>query len=284
MAAPHIAPVAKADAHLFRPVPHALLSKAGYLRWLVTLPLHSSIGAGRFARWADGPVPPAWAQELGGKRVLVMGTGPSLDRAPDSLFGQFDATVYINFALTRMTGAGAEYFFTTDLGPVQQFITAHGSEAFRRLGRDHVVIAPIFLDQYRNLTPQGADLFTWLAYDAAGWRAQPVRLGPVRLPLALRRHPRQPDWDRFVLRRGGRRLPVIDHSSALTAILFAAINGAREIGLIGCDFSAGRSAAVAAVQYAPDASVFAGAVGEFHRIREALTREGVTVTNHSWAV
>lgn len=255
-----------------------------YMRWMLTLPFHSRRGAALIARHVQGPAPAIWAEEMAGQRVLIVGTGPSLDKVDQTFFAGFDTIIYLNFALRFTRGGGREYFFTTDIGPVRQFLDAYEDGAFHALGPEHCVFAPVFLDQYQMIRPAGRALFTWLRFDAAGWRNRPVRLGPIKLPLIMRYYPRQPDWDRFVLPPAGRTLPVLDHTSALTAVLFAAMNGAAEIGLIGCDFSAGRAASVVDAQGSLAASVFSGAVPELQGMTAALARSNITVTNHSWLV
>ncbi len=135
------------------------------------------------------------------------------------------------------------------------------------------------------LKDDGRALFTMLRYDRAEWRTQDATVGSLKVPYTLRYHPRQPDWDHFQLPGPGRTLPVLDHTSALTAIIFAAMNGARKIGLIGCDFTAGeRAKAAQSPQALPGSRFFIGAAGEFARIQSALARSGIQVTNHSWEV
>lgn len=264
-------------------------SRSLFLRWMLTLPFRSRIGGSLIARYVGDAAPETWARDLAGKRVLIVGSGPSLDKVGPEFFDGFDTVIYINFAVKRMRGDGSEYFFTTDIGPVREFIDAYEEETFLRLGKDRCIFAPIYLDQYRMMTPAGRELFSWLRFDEAGWRKQSVKLaslksGHLSAPLVLRYHPRQPDWDSFVLPSGGRTLPILDHTSALTAVLFAAMNGSREVGLIGCDFSAGRAASAGSTQGAATASTFSGAAAEFHKLAEALGRQGVAVTNHSWLV
>lgn len=273
-------------------IPHH--SRSLFLRWMLTVPFRSRFGGSRIARYVNQPAPSAWAEDLAGKRVLIVGSGPSLDKVAPGFFDDFDTIIYINFALKRMRGTGSEYFFTTDLGPVREFIDAYEEKAFLRLGKDRCVYAPIYLDQYSMMKPAGRELFSWLRFDNAGWRTQSVKLARMKLaglkldkltvPLVLRYHPRQPDWDAFQLPSGGRTLPILDHTSALTAVLFAAMHGSRSIGLIGCDFSAGRASTVATTQDIPTANTFSGAASEFRKLAAALARQDVEVTNHSWLV
>lgn len=268
----------------FRPYRHANSSRANYLRWLVATPFRSFSGAQALAAHVDETVPDAWSAQIRGKRVLVVGTGPSLDRVEPGFFDNFDTLIYINFAIRRHKGSGAEYFFTTDIATLADVIEAQGAEVFEALGRDHCVCAPVFTDQWYVPTDKGRELLTWLRPDRIGWRARTVKIGPMRLPLALRYYPHQPDWKAFVMPPAGRVLPILDHTSALTAVLFAAINRPASIGLIGCDFSAGRAASVSSLQAPVQANVFAGAIAELKGMSEALGREGIVVTNHSWEV
>lgn len=251
---------------------------------MLGLPLRSYLGARKVARLADDETPGCWSQDFPGRRVLVVGSGPSLDRVDEAFFEGFDTFLYINFALKQRKTHGAAYFFTTDFGPVGQFIDAFGDDAFKALGRDRCLFAPVFLDQYCYLTAEAHDLFTVLPCDAAGWRGQNVKIGPIKLPLAWRYYPRQPDWQTFRNAPRSRTLPVMDHTSALSAVLFAAQCGATDIGLIGCDFSAGRANFAVGTQGTIGAQAFAGAAGELQGMATAMARDGIAITNHSWLV
>mgnify|MGYP000309263340 CR=1 FL=1 len=66
-----------------------------------------------------------------------------------------------------------------------------------------------------------------------------------------------------------------DTSTGLDPAMFAAVQGAREIGLIDCDFSAGRSQGLAG------APTFWNAAEEFKAMASALQRNGLITTNHS---
>lgn len=267
-----------------RHFPKVLESRLVYIRWALTAPFRSRAGGKALARHVDDTQPAAWAEELRGQRVLIVGSGPSLDRVDKAFFDRFDTVIYINFAIRRKHGRGREYFFTTDIGPIVEFLDAYGADTFETLGPDHCILAPIYLDQWHMVTKAGRALFTWLRFDSAGWFAQKIRIGSIRLPLLFRYRPHQPDWDTFRLPPPGRALPVLIHTSALTAILFAAINGSREIGLIGCDFSAGRADSAQSTQAAATQQTFAGAAGEFATMKVALARDGIELINHSWLV
>ncbi|MDZ4307479.1 hypothetical protein [Allopontixanthobacter sp.] len=251
-------------------------------RWALTNPFRSYTGGKAIEAYVRGRPPAAWAAEMAGQDVLIVGSGPSLDRVGDDFFARFAASIHINFAIRRSTGPDRTYFFTTDLGPIGGLLESFGDQIFLSLGADRCIYAPVFLDQWHMMTDEGRALFTMLRHDRAGWRTQNTSLGSLPVPYTLRYHPSQPDWDRFELPPPGRTLPVLDHSSALTAIIFAAMNGARRIGMIGCDFSAGERAEIArGFQELPGPKFFAGAAGELARIQSALARRGIEVTNHS---
>lgn len=262
---------------------HPNKSRLHYLRWAATLPFRSRIGGAAIAQHARGSALDVWGDDFGGKRTLIVGSGPSLDKVGDSFFAGFDTIVYINFALSRAGRDGCEYFFTTDSGPISEFIDAKGVEPFQRLGAERCVFAPVFQDQWQGFTPEGRKLFTWLTCDKARWSLETRSVFRVKLPFALRYHPRQPDWERFSLPESGRKLPILNYTSALSAVLFAAVNGSQDIGLIGCDLSAGRAAIVGNAQADPGKS-FTGAAVEFNRMASALAQSNVNVVNHSWLV
>ncbi|MGX7927840.1 hypothetical protein ACWPMX_14830 [Tsuneonella sp. HG094] len=262
----------------------AIDSTANYALWAALHPFKSWLGFRAMRREATQPVPDCWAGEFAGRRVLVMGTGPSLDRATPEFLASFDTVIHINFALRRPVPDTHRYFFTTDLVAIVPMIETFGPDPLREVGRDRCILAPVFFDQFPMLTGRGRELFTVLRADAAEWRRHWVRKGGLKLPISLRYHPRQPDWTAFALPDPGMTLPVLDHTSALSAVIFAAANGARDIGLIGCDFSAGRAQAVQSSQGVPDSRVFAGAAGAFEAMRCALERSGVHAVNHSWTI
>lgn len=269
---------------LIRPPVGVIDWKDSRWRFALQLPRLSVSGAAAIVAHVNEACPPVWHDDFADKRVLVMGTGPSLDRAHADLFASYDAVLHINFALRRADLGSRPYFFTTDLGPVREYMDAHGLDDFVRLGPARCIYAPVFFDHWHYLTEGGRAMFTMLRPDESYWRFQSVKAGPVRLPLLMRRYPVQPDWSTFSLPAPGRTLPILEHSSALTAVVFAAMQGAREIGLIGCDFSSGRASGVADGQSAVGAGSFDKAAGVLRGISAMLARHGIACTNHSWEV
>lgn len=260
-------------------------SRWAYARWALANPWRSYTGGKAIEAYVGDQWPAIWAADMAEKDVLIVGSGPSLDRVDDGFFARFAAAIHINFAIRHHLSSASAYFFTTDLGPIDGLLENYGADPFVARGAERCIYAPVFLDQWHMIKEEGRALFTMLRHDAAEWRPQNASLGPLKVPYTLRYYPRQPDWESFELPPPGRRLPVMDHTSALTAIIFAAMNGARKIGMIGCDFSGeARSKIAQGVQALPGPKCFSGAADEFARIQTALARSGIEVTNHSWEV
>lgn len=262
----------------------ALESTFNSLLFLLKNPFTSRLGGRALRKFVTQEAPARWTRDFQNKRVLIVGSGPSLDRVQPEFFEGFDTFIYINFAVRRSFIRDTDYFFTTDLGPIREYLDTYDEAVFQSLGQERCIFAPIFLDQVLMLTAEGRGLFSMLCCDRARWISQKVTVGRTKLPLLLRFHPAQPQWDNFQLPSPGRKLPVLDHSSALTAILFAISAGSREIGMIGCDFSAGRAASAQSSQDIPDGNVFAGAPAVLREMQAALARHAIEVTNHSWLV
>lgn len=251
-----------------------------FAKFIATIPFTSRAGARRLLHDIDDTVPAIWPAEFAGKRALIVGSGPSLDRVDASFFDQFDVLLYVNFALRRATFDRPEYFFTMDLGPTREYLDRLGVDAFRRLGPERCIVAPNYLDLWWQLTPEGRAMFTPLRYDTAGWRFD--RLNALPLPVIARYYPRRPDWTTYRLPPLGRTIPVFDPTSALPAVMFAIMCGSRDVGLIGCDFSDGRAAAMGTDQAAPSTGTFIAARAEFEAMQAGMAPQGVQLTNHSW--
>lgn len=267
----------------FGKVVHPNASRLNYLRWLLSNPVRSRSGARIIERAAENPPLPIWKDDFAKRKALVVGTGPSLDRVAPEFFDQFDTILYVNFAIRIASGRFGEYFFTTDIGPLREYIERNGADKFLSLPREKRIFAPIFFDQVHDFTPAGLDLTTIVACDRAEWDLETRRRLGLTLPFALRYRPCQPEWSNFTLPPAGGHMPILETTSALSAVLFAAMNGASEIGLIGCDFSAGRAGVVQSGQSDPG-NMFSRAVHTFKSMANALARQGVLAKNHSWEV
>ncbi|AKM11296.1 hypothetical protein [Croceicoccus naphthovorans] len=268
-----------------RDYPHPNASAMARLRWMARSPLATRRGEQVVERIGANPWPDLWRQDMTGRKVLIVGSGPSLDRVDSAFFDGFDTALYINFAFGRAQPGPVRYFFTTDLGPGIEFIARFGDTAFRDAGAARCLYAPIFYDQAANLTPEFLSLFTVIRPERVGWRFRHGTLAGVKLPQTLARYPIVPDFDLYDLPSpASARLPVVETTSALSAAILAGIMGAREIGLIGCDFSAGRAGSVDTLQKAAGATQFRDARSRFEAIAAMLDRHGIATTNHSWLV
>lgn len=274
-----------ANSPYLRRYPHPNSSRLALVQWAARMPFASRKGERRIAQLAAAAWPDTWAQDMAGSRVLIVGSGPSLDRVSADFFASFDTALYINFAFERRWTDRPAYFFTTDMGPAVQFAERFGREAFAANGAQRCVIAPVFYDQPVRLTDEFLSLFTFVQPQHSEWRIRKGHVGGRLVPQTIARHPVQPRWESYALPdRAEAVVPVVDYTSALTAMVFAAINGAQDISLIGCDFSAGRAQSVDTVQQASGAATFGDARGEYDRIAAMLERHGVAARNLSWEV
>ena len=176
-----------ADAlRYFDPAPLRHEGVAAHAAWALRLPFASWLGGRAVANIAQGPCPAAWADDLRGKRVLIVGSGPSLDRVDQGFLDSFDALLYINFALRRRRRVRPEYFFTTDIWASKPYFEQFGAADFLALGPDRAIVAPIYLDHWHLLTPEGRALFTWLGPDHARFETHKAGSAKTKLPLLIR--------------------------------------------------------------------------------------------------
>ena len=274
-----------ASRQYFRFVLHPHNSLAAHLWWCIANPFNSAIGRFRIAGWAATAWQDLWREDFAGKRVVIIGTGPSLDRVDDSYFERFDTRVHVNFAASRIERVEGSYFFTTDAGPLIEYAQEYGVATFKQLGPDRCIIAPIFFDQYREFTPLGRALFTWLRADATVLKFETRKIGQLRIPYTVRVYPHQPDLATYRLQRTpAPSLPIFAGSSTLSAILFAALNGAASINLIGSGFVSGRAGSAGSIQGDAMAEEYGEAAATYRQLEEVLSRSGIELRNDSWEI
>lgn len=220
---------------------------------------------------------PEWEQDLHGARVVIVGTGPSLDRIDAEYFKDFDVAILINFAVCRADSVARRYYYTTDFPRLIQ-LRANASADFSAVGRERA----IFLN---HLTPFSLELISCASYVnvVAGDRYRLNLWDPGRRFLRRRVFQVQPASDDAIRAwlRGSSlfRSPNVPGTSAFGAILFAARFRPRSINLIGINLNAGRS------------KEFRGALGEadfsrakldYFRLESLICEAGVSVSNDSW--
>ena len=264
------------------PIDHSRPVEA--LRWAMANPWRSRRGASIVRDLAARPAPKRWDGDFPDRRVLVVGTGPSLDRVDDAWLDRFDTRLWLNHAINRSPGGACDYFFTMDLGALGLLLADRGEDRIAALGAERAIAAPYQLDLPTYLTPHALSALSFVAPDACRWDVQRARLPGlgIRVPAIVRYTPRQPDWSHWRLPPRGRTIPIPRATSALAAVLFAAMRGAREIGLIGCDFGGGRAVSSANARPVPEGDFFVQCRTAFAAISAALDRQSVRVLNHSW--
>lgn len=272
-------------------IPPSKRSRGKLLIWALSLPFASLIGnnkLNKLAKNSNGPLGPTYLQ---GKKVLIVGTGPSFDSIDSEFFDDYDEIFAVNFAVTNFQNSENVSFFTTDVGVLINMLCECGAELFSERGSQRAIVAPICFEQLNAFPKYYSDLFTWLKPNASVIRLEKVKRKdfPVitGLPYTMRLYPRQ--IPNVALTLGAeptsgklKEIPILEHTSALSAICLAATCGAREIDLIGCEFSSGRSEKTTTPQPVPAEGTFSGAIDSFQYISVALHKVGCTVRNLSW--
>jgi len=265
--------------------PHA--SKLAFAKWALTLPIRSYLGSQLCARQVKKRVPAIWNQEITGKDILIVGTGPSLDGVSNKYINSFDVRILLNNAISFCDPNRINYFLTTDIGPLAEYMKSHGCQSLNDIGQHRCLFAPIFPDQYFRFRPEGRKLFTWMYSSRSQLRIEVARVSilgrAMKLPFTLRIEPEQPDWDKLrIPLEPSSQIPIFRGTSALTAVVFAAQNAARSITLIGCDFSAGRSQRIIDLQKAAGSNAFGVAREKFNVLKTQIEYLGIPVHNASW--
>ena len=231
---------------------------------------------------AISEAPPTWAQDLTNARVLVVGTGPSLDRVPDEYFASFDVLLCVNHAILRVPAHRCVYFFSTDVPRTREVMQADRDARIGALPIERRVLFPSDAQLAPNLLSGWLRRFTvgrYARYEIKAWRTHWSAWTLYRPKYGtddeITRWINDTGLFRYMLSAPG--------SSASYAMLFAARLRPVEIRLIGVDLNAGRADAL---QEAAGGGNFFGPVpAEKYRRLEALIRGcGIPVENDSWAV
>lgn len=233
-------------------------------------------------RHAVREAPPAWARDLAGARVLVVGTGPSLDRVTDEYFAGFDVLICVNHAILRTPAHRCVYYFSTDVPRTWEVTQADTDARIGALPLARRVLVP----SCARVAPYL--LSGWLRrFTVARYSAYVVRRWGAHWSTFTLYEPKQApdpqilDW---INGQGGLRdMPSQKGSSAYSAMVFAARFRPAEIRLIGVDLNAGRAEAL---QEAAGRGRFSGTgpVESYHRLEGLIRSSGIPVENDSWAV
>src|SRR5690554_6939154 len=115
--------------------------------WALTVPISSFLGFLNLKKMSVKKDKKDWVRSFYDNKVLIVGSGPSLDKVDESYFLKFDAIVYINHAVKCSGKINDEYFFSTDINVVKGI---EDKEYWRKIvgfGNAKSIVAPVFFQQ-----------------------------------------------------------------------------------------------------------------------------------------
>lgn len=231
---------------------------------------------------------PVWKDSFNSKNVLIVGTGPSLDNVKEPYFLSFDAIIYINDAIKLSGKIDCEYFFTTDPYVAKRIENKDYYKNIISIGPDKSILAPIFFDKYLFLSKDFKKDFSWIPASNSyfNFMLRKKTILGVRFPYIIRYWPVQPDFESleiwFNTKEQIKYFPIMEHTSALSSILFSAKYKPKSISLIGCDFSSGRSESIVNDCPGYDVNVFSKAVNSYYFLHNYLSSKNIILKNDSW--
>lgn len=255
------------------------------IRMLVNLcrcVVSSVIGMRIALQYAATQEPKTWREDFAGRRVLIIGTGPSLDHVTEDYFAGFDVLICINHAILRTPAHPCIYYVSTDVPRTQEVMN---TEAAARISAIEISKRILFLSFVLTAPYLLSDLFK--RFTVVRYRAYYLhRWGTGRLSRRYYQ-PRvasNSEIENWIKGRSGfLEMPSRGGSSAFSAILLAARYHPKEIRLIGVDLSDGRSSALQDVAGA--SAAFGGYAPDRYLRLERIVRDcGVPVENDSWTV
>lgn len=259
------------------------------IKWAYTAPISGLIGyqvlKKKLSLKKDNPL---WRSSFHNKKVLIVGTGPSLDNVDTTYFRKFDTIIYLNHAIKKSNHVSDEYFFSTDINVVKDIYRLPYYRKISKLGPSKAIIAPIFFQQTLYLKEKFRNDFSWILASDANYKIHYSNSKVLRykIPVTSILWPKQPsieDLNTWYLQSHQVNFfPVIESTSALSAILFAAKYKPKYISLIGCDFGLGRSKDLEASNPGPRQNIFKESRQKFHFLSAYLKSKGLTVINESW--
>lgn len=258
--------------------------------WFISITVTSFLGYFRLKRFSAKCDNNKWKEAISNHKVLIVGTGPSLDMVDENYFKRFDVIVYINHAIKISGKSNEEYFFTTDIGVMKDIMQTSYYKNILMLGNFKSIVAPIFFQQFLFLNKSFIKNFTWIAASKAkfrfflrhlkvGSKIYTVNFPPSFWPEQLSRKLLE-KW--MNTKTQVAYFPVIESTSALSAVLFFAKYHPSSISLIGCDFSDGRAKLVKKTNLLNSPNVFNGAKEKYEFIEDFLKSEGLDIANDSW--
>lgn len=251
-------------------------------------PLSSYIGFKKLKRLSLNKDAPVWARSFNNKKILIVGTGPSLNKVKPEYFLRFDTIIYINHAIKLAGKLKDEYFFSTDIGVTSTIQGKHYSNNIIKFGPERSILAPIHFNSLLSVDNRFIDMFSFIIANETYYKT--FKSNKSFMNFTYHRYiywPVQPNYQDlekwFSQNEQVLFFPVIESTSALSAILFAAKYLPNSISLIGCDFSKGRSKLVAEDNPAKDFNPFSESKDKFIFLQKFLDDKGVKVNNDSWS-
>jgi hypothetical protein len=262
------------------------------IKWALSVSAISLIGYFKLNSMSVKKDLPEWKLAISKKRVLIVGTGPSLDKVDKTYFNKFDLIVYVNHAI-KILGDRDSLFFTTDVGVLKVITEKEYFNNILSLGVAKSIVAPIFFQQSLFLDDEFKNRFTWISPNSAKYHISFKKVNIWKklnfyFPMPPVFWPKQPDihqldqWFNSVDQV--QSFPIVESTSALSAILFCAKYEPSSINLIGCDFGGGRAAALSSELHKHPEGFFDAAISKFSAIKEYLNGRGVVVENDSWNI
>lgn len=220
--------------------------------------------------------------DFSGKRVLVIGTGPSLDKFDQAYFDSFDVHVCINQAYLLKIRSRKRYFFSTDPARTYEVMTqVEESRSEYRFYPEVCIILPNHFDVPRQRKKEIVGSLTWLHPQRV--RLQWLRAGKRAItPVLASSRSSNADLKDWLEKKGKvGHAPFFPHTSAISAVAFVAKYRPSVVRLVGCDFSIGRAMSMTSFA-GPGAHDFSPAIEEFRRVERSILSFGIDVENESW--
>ena len=257
--------------------------------WALTVPFMSFLGYLKLKSISEKKDYLVWRESFGAKKVLIVGTGPSLDNVDDEYFLNFDTIIYINHAVKFSGKVKDEYFFSTDVDVVKGIADKLYFKKIETIGKAKSILAPIFFQQVFFLKDNIKKGFSWLVASEASYKIHRVSKSffDFNFPVTAVFWPKQHDikgldiW--FLQEQQVCFFPVVESTSALSAILFVAKYRPLQVSLIGCDFSVGRSKSIVEDCPTYNVNVFSEARNKFNYIKNYLSNKNIILINESWS-
>lgn len=255
----------------------------------IVLPMSSLIGYGKLKKISLKKDRHQWYKSFHDKKVLIVGSGPSLDKVDENYFAGFDVIIYINHAIKLSGLCNDEYFFSTDINATKRIIDKEYFEKLVDLGRNKSIIAPI---HFNSVISSDANFLNNFSLISAS-KPEYIKTTLIKTTLGLSYSrlvywPVQPNiveleaW--FSASDQVLHFPVIESTSALSCILFASKYSPQSVILIGCDFSKNRSELIINENPARDINPFEDARDKFYFLQSFLNKKNIIVENQSWSI